>query len=198
MLNHIKTIRSIIGPMIDAMPHPLFLVDKNVSIMGLNKASLNLVGSKPEYILRKPAGEVLHCLHSGESRLGCGHTLYCKDCTIRKAVSETFKKKSISREKVKMEIVSKNIVSNCCFTITTSPFDYDGTSLVLLQLENLTELMGLQDIIPICASCNDIRINDDSWQKIDYFLANKLNLNLSHSLCPKCLKKLYGNEDWIF
>jgi hypothetical protein len=76
-------IRKMLGPMLDAVPHPTFLVDEDVKIISVNKASLELIGKNPNLIIRRRAGEILHCIHSKETEEGCGRSFFCSDCVIR-------------------------------------------------------------------------------------------------------------------
>jgi DNA-binding NtrC family response regulator len=54
-----------------------------------------------------------------------------------------------------------------------------------------------EDILPICSSCR--RIRDDSgvkhgqgeWMILDTYLRRKTNVQMSHSICEECMKKLY-------
>ena len=52
--------------MFDAMPMPVFLVDKDVTILDYNAAAAKLLGDKKERILPKPTGDILHCIHAEE------------------------------------------------------------------------------------------------------------------------------------
>ena len=74
MINFLHSIRNITGPMLDAMPQPVFLVDEDVTIIGLNKACQKMIGIKPELVIRRRAGEILHCIHSKEAEEGCGRS----------------------------------------------------------------------------------------------------------------------------
>lgn len=196
MINYLQLVRNIVGPMIDAMPHPVFLVDEKVAIVGLNSASEKFIGRSPDLILRKPAGEVLHCLHAIGSEKGCGHSSYCKDCVIRQSVAKAFSTGTVSRKKIRMEMLSDSGTEEIFLSIIASPFDYEDDSFVLLQLENITELMELRKLVPICSVCHDIRVDGEYWQKIESFMHKHFNLNFTHGLCPECLEKNYGNEDW--
>ena len=50
----------IVASILDAMPSPILLVDEDVQIIGFNQAASELVAQKPEMVIRKRAGEVLH------------------------------------------------------------------------------------------------------------------------------------------
>jgi hypothetical protein len=51
--------------------------------------------------------------------------------------------------------------------------------------------MPLKGFVRICASCKDIRNKDGAWTAIEEFLKNRLDLQFSHGICPKCARKLY-------
>lgn len=58
------------------------------------------------------------------------------------------------------------------------------------KIKALTQVV--QGYIPICASCKSIRNNENIWTPIEGYLMEKSNLvEFTHSLCPKCIKKLY-------
>ena len=59
----------------------------------------------------------------------------------------------------------------------------------IIKLE--IELAQTRQMIVICAECHDIRDKQDKWHPIADFLAIKFKINFSHSICPKCAKKLY-------
>ena len=182
--------------MIDAMPNPVFLVDRDVSIIGLNQASQQFIGADAELILKHPAGEVLHCINASEAEGGCGRALACQDCLIRNSVKRAFDQKGVYRERVKMEILANDRTEEIAVSIIASAFSYNGGDYVLLQLENITELMELRELIPICSGCHDIRVDDEYWQKVDYYLTKNFSLKFSHGLCPDCVKKYYGDTRW--
>ena len=60
-------------------------------------------------------------------------------------------------------------------------------------LDNIKVLEGL---LPICASCKKIRDDRGYWNRLEDYLKTHINLSFSHSICPECADKLYGNEDW--
>jgi CheY-like chemotaxis protein len=55
-------------------------------------------------------------------------------------------------------------------------------------LDNVKTLSGL---LPICANCKDIRTDDGYWIQLESYLKSHSNLNITHSICPGCVKKLY-------
>jgi len=66
-----------------------------------------------------------------------------------------------------------------------------------LQLtEALEGIKSLKGIIPICASCKKIRDDKGYWNQVDQYIQQHTDAKFSHSMCPECNDKLYGNQDW--
>ncbi|MCE5264306.1 MAG: GAF domain-containing protein [Deltaproteobacteria bacterium] len=55
----------------------------------------------------------------------------------------------------------------------------------------LMELQALRGIVPICSHCKSIRDKKDNWHPIEHYLIQNPQADFSHSICPKCMKKLY-------
>ena len=195
MLKYLLSINDIVGPMLDAMPHPVFLVNNDIAIVGLNKASRKMIGKEPEVIIRRRAGEILHCIHSKETEEGCGYSDFCNDCIIRNSVNQAFRGQTIVRKKVKMEMVYPDKIEKVYLSIITSPFEHNEKLFVLLQFENITELTELRGLIPICCICHNIREDNEYWHRIDSYFHKYLDLQFTHSICPKCTQKHYPELD---
>jgi hypothetical protein len=55
----------------------------------------------------------------------------------------------------------------------------------------LSEVKTLRGLLPICASCKNIRDDKGYWGKIEGYLAAHSDLTISHGMCPDCMQKLY-------
>jgi DNA-binding response OmpR family regulator len=55
----------------------------------------------------------------------------------------------------------------------------------------LTHIKTLQGILPVCCICHRIRNDQESWQRIEKYLGEHTNIQLSHTFCPDCAKKHY-------
>jgi hypothetical protein len=73
---------------LDALPGPIYVVDAECRIVGANTLGLQQVSKDLSTIQGQLAGEVFECKCA---RLpgGCGRTLHCKTCTIRRTVTKT-------------------------------------------------------------------------------------------------------------
>jgi len=66
-----------------------------------------------------------------------------------------------------------------------------------IELQNtLKKLKVLKGLLPICASCKKIRDDKGYWNKIEGYIQKHSDATFSHGVCPECLEKLYGDEDW--
>jgi hypothetical protein len=69
--------------------------------------------------------------------------------------------------------------------------------MVIQELKRaLEEVKTLQGFIPICASCKKIRDDKGYWNQIEHYIQNHSDVTFSHGICPECLEKAYGKENW--
>lgn len=69
--------------------------------------------------------------------------------------------------------------------------------LVVKELKQaLEEIKTLRGILPICANCKKIRDDKGYWNQLESYIQTHTDASFSHSICPECSDKLYGNEDW--
>ena len=176
---------------LDTMPIPVLVVDRDLRIHDYNPAAGSLLADEREQVLRHRSGDIMHCLHSLETPAGCGHSEACRSCVIRGSVAKTVKGSNTSRRKTRMEFHTSKGVRSVDMLVTTSPLDLPGRPLVLLVLEDVTELTVLRGLLPICARCKSIRDDRQFWQRIETYLHEHLQLDFSHGLCPKCMEELY-------
>jgi sigma-B regulation protein RsbU (phosphoserine phosphatase) len=57
--------------------------------------------------------------------------------------------------------------------------------------EALAHVKTLQGILPICMHCHKIRNDQQSWERVDKYIAEHSDAQFSHGLCPKCMEKHY-------
>ncbi len=70
-------------------------------------------------------------------------------------------------------------------------------ALIIVILTNtiLKRLEFFEGILPICSFCKKIQ-SESSWIPIEQYISSYSKADFSHSLCPECMDKLYGDEDW--
>jgi hypothetical protein len=55
----------------------------------------------------------------------------------------------------------------------------------------LAEIKTLRGLLPICASCKNIRSDDGAWSRIEAYLSEHTYAQFTHGICPDCRVKLY-------
>lgn len=79
---------------IDSFPLPILLLDVHADTYlvtkYVNTKACALLGKDPQAVVQHLAGNVFECSHARLPE-GCGRTIHCSGCTIRRSVMETFK-----------------------------------------------------------------------------------------------------------
>ena len=75
---------------IDGIEVPILLVDEENMTLAMNARAREILGSKPESASGAQIGRVFDCLHS-QLPEGCGRTIHCSGCVIRRCVTDTFR-----------------------------------------------------------------------------------------------------------
>lgn len=70
----------------------------------------------------------------------------------------------------------------------------DRESVIVELQQALARIKTLHGLIPICASCKSVRDDKGYWNQIEQYIGAHSDAEFSHSVCPKCAKKLYGHE----
>lgn len=55
--------------------------------------------------------------------------------------------------------------------------------------ETLAQVKRLEGIIPICSYCHKIRDDNDGWRRLEQYLVDHSEAQLSHGVCPECYAK---------
>ncbi len=173
----------------EAIPIPVLIVDDDVRILGYNRAAAPLLGDKPESVLRQRAGEVLHCIHAYEAPGGCGRAEFCRQCIIRASVGRAFLGQTTSRTHTKMALESGEETTQFHLLITASPLPDHEREMAILLLEDVSELVALRGMLPICAGCKKIRDDTDYWHDVADYFGEHLAVEFTHGLCPECVAK---------
>jgi len=55
----------------------------------------------------------------------------------------------------------------------------------------LRQVRTLGGLLPICASCKNIRDDAGYWHRVEVYLRDHSDANFSHAICPTCMASLY-------
>lgn len=59
----------------------------------------------------------------------------------------------------------------------------------------LAEVKQLKGILPICTYCKKIRDDEGYWHKVEEYIQQHSEADISHSLCPKCRIIIYEDVE---
>jgi hypothetical protein len=144
-------------------------------------------------VIMKRSGDIMGCVNSKLSPDGCGRSEACKDCVLRNSVYEAIGGNKVFRRKTRMRIQGEDGQQEFHYLITTSPFYYNEEEYVLLIMEDISELIQLRGIIPICAWCKKIRNDDNFWESVEVYFSSHVDVDFSHGMCEECYKKEFGD-----
>ena len=82
------------------------------------------------------------------------------------------------------------------FSISASPFVDNGKRLTILSIEDISELILLRSLLPICSKCKKIRDDKGYWNQLESYIQKHSETSFSHGLCPECSDQLYGDKEW--
>ncbi|MBN2713307.1 MAG: hypothetical protein JXR97_12880 [Planctomycetes bacterium] len=73
-----------------------------------------------------------------------------------------------------------------------------GIVTIIISMKLINRINVLEGVIPICSKCHKVRIKNDgtiidpnAWIDINEFIYDRTDAQLSHSMCPDCLKVEY-------
>ena len=123
----------------DAMPMPVFVVNQDMCVFDYNVAAARLLRKDRKLVIRRSSGEALNCVNSIEGPSGCGSTLACRDCVVRKSVQTAARGRRVNRKGAQMELVRRGKVAKVKLRVSCLPFNYGRSSFILLMLEGLND-----------------------------------------------------------
>jgi PAS domain-containing protein len=183
----------------NAIPSALFVVDDDVRIMYMNHAAAEAFCKDGQVPSMKRGGDALHCLQAAGTPEGCGRADACGECVLRNSVHEAFLGGKVYRKKTVMTIAANGGQRDVHVLVTTSPFQFQGKAYALLILEDISELLQLRSLLPICAWCKKIRDDENYWQSLEQYFGTHHDLSFSHGICDECYRKhsaeFSGRED---
>ncbi len=115
---------------LDSFPRPVLVTTADGRVVAANRAFAALSGHLPAELEGWLTGEALACERS-RLRGGCGGTMHCRECTIRRMVAEVGRTR-IARWRVPAYVVSAQGRAEICVTIRP-----EGEGLVVVMLEDL-------------------------------------------------------------
>jgi len=124
---------------LDQLPTPVLVIGADHCVRTANHRAVKLLGKAVARFRGSRIGETLECIHASEPA-GCGETVHCKTCAIRRSVEET----QATGEKLSGVPAYSDIyadgggIKEVCFEISTELVG----DVVLLRIHDLREEAG--------------------------------------------------------
>jgi len=126
---------------IDSLPLPVLVLDEDSRVAAVNSTACKALKKEPTAILHQLKGNVFECANSRLPE-GCGRTIHCSGCAIRRAVTETFetgKPQNMVPATLTFEEQEHALVADLMIT-TVKTKDF-----VILRLDRMTKRTGGED-----------------------------------------------------
>ncbi len=183
-----------LSSLFDALPLILFVVDDRFRVLYLNSSGREFLSTAQNVVFMKQSGSVLRCLHAGPETGGCGKTEACQSCVIRQAMHEAVRGQRVHRRQARLRIRGEGKETEAHYLVTAAPFSAGGEPAALVMLEDVSQLVRLESLLPICASCKKIRDEHGQWHNLEQYLESRVEVEFTHGMCPQCIQKWYPDE----
>ena len=137
----------------DAFPSMAFLADADAKVFEANRAARQWLGERAGTKLGLPLGEVFDCVFPRDSRGPCGTTDFCPSCSVRRSIEAVAAELPTPRRLAHMILGSAGSAEDRWFQVSASPLVLGDRKLVLVVMEDATQLVELRALLPLCPGC---------------------------------------------
>jgi PAS domain-containing protein len=118
---------------LDRLGVPVLVVDSDVRVVSANTQACQVLGKPLAAVRDSLGGTAFQCAHADEPG-GCGGTVHCRSCTIRRTVRYTFETgKPCVRVRAYPDVECDHQVRTVCLEISTEKVD----GYVMLRIDDL-------------------------------------------------------------
>ncbi len=120
---------------LNAVPHIFLILNSNRQVVYASRALLKFLGlDHHRFLLGRRTGEIMHCIHAGETEGGCGTTLFCKVCGAINSIISSQEGKPVTEE---CRITRKGDQPPLVLRVMTSPVELEGETLTLFSIQDI-------------------------------------------------------------
>ncbi len=174
---------------LDAIPSPVILTDGDVRIFEANRSARELLAGELERQLHPRGGEALHCVFARDAANGCGTTEFCPACVLRNSVEAVKAGRPAPRRVAHMILGSRDRSEDRWFQVSAAPLALDGRELVMVVLDDVTQLIELRELVPFCPGCGQARELKEIRSQAEIFRRRHPDFLLAQELCPDCQRR---------
>lgn len=128
----------------NSTPILICLLDSKLNIKTANKTFIEYTGWPDKNKINK-IGNLINCINSVKSPLGCANSMSCSNCELRLAIMETLKTGlPVANLEHKTYVIQNNQFKEKYFLVSTSRITNDNENNVILSLLDITERKELE------------------------------------------------------
>jgi hypothetical protein len=176
---------------LNAIPLPVLLLDQDGRVMDLNDSASQLCGVSRKKLKGRRSGYVLKCAHTADVPEGCGEGPACQGCVLRGSMLSSMRGTAVRRQRASFEMVHGHTHRELQLLVSASPLQNGETGQTLLVLEDVSDMVKLTSLVPICMKCKSVRQDEEYWQSVEGYLRQQMGMEFSHGLCPTCMETYY-------
>ncbi len=179
---------------IEAIGYAVSLQDKNFKIIYQNKLAKKIIGNH--------TGEF--CYQAFEH-----NEVVCDKCPLALSFKDgkvhTVERRNPYKKELIVEITSSVIKDSKGVIIAgieavknitrRKKMEKEQARLVLELKDALRKVKTLKGLLPICACCNKVRDDKNNWTRVDVYIRDHSEAEITHGYCPDCVKKQFSTDD---
>lgn len=141
-INTLSNSTDFLNTVLENMHSSVFILTKDREIKAVNTSGQALLEKDEEAIINNIFGNVLDCMNTEEGKFQCGYTDYCKDCPLLNTINNIFDNKEQVRKNIfdRKNILRDGEITDKYFMYSARIIEYDGIDMVLLIIDDITEL----------------------------------------------------------
>ena len=159
-------------------PYAAYVTKVDGTFLHVNQSMLDILGYNTEEIMKMNARDI-----------------YVDASDRTKFQEEISKTGSLKMHEVRLR---KKDGSEIYCELTSALDELDGGNVYHGIVMDITErkeaeraIKTLTGLIPICASCKNIRDDTGYWNEVEKYIMEHTDAKFSHGICPGCMEKLY-------
>lgn len=177
-------------------PIGYFTLDQKGLIVEVNLTGAVLLGVERSSLIHKPffrfvLPEFRHLFYSHHQRVLTTCTGQTCDLKLLKKGDTPF---YASLESIAVQDPKGNF-TQCRSVVSdiTGRKRMESQERLIQELQDaLAKIKTLRGLLPICASCKQIRDDKGYWKQLEDYIQEHSDAEFTHGFCPDCMKKLYG------
>ncbi|MHB8765200.1 MAG: PAS domain-containing protein, partial [Deferrisomatales bacterium] len=105
-----------------AMPLAVAVLGPDLAVVALNGAAEKMFGAPEVEVVGRRAGDAFHCVNAAASPEGCGHSVDCGECLLRRAGLAAIAGQTVEQQEFAVRIRRGGAAEEKYVLLSASPF----------------------------------------------------------------------------